>query len=1086
MLTVYRASAGSGKTHLLTGTYLRMLFSENTTYENILAVTFTNKATDEMKQRIIEQLYVLSINPTESDYLKTLIDQFKLSEDSISQKARKILIEILHSFSSFNVSTIDRFFQQTTRSFTREIGLSGGYEIELDSTKVLGEAIDRMLSSLEQTENQTILNWLIMFANDRIENGKDWNSKKELLTLSKEILKEDYKRNSERIQEFTQDKTSLIGFIQELKQLKEEFEQELKEVVDKGVELIKSHDLNASDFSGGSRSSFNSFEKWRNGDTSAPTNTFRKLVDEVENWYTKKSNTQVVNQIETAYYGGLNDCVSEIVTLFDRFYTVYLSASESLRYIYTVGILGDIDRNVREYSREHNIMLISDTTELLNKIIDGKDNPFIYEKIGTHLRHFMIDEFQDTSGMQWGNFHPLISDSIAHDYNNLIVGDVKQSIYRWRSSDWMLLHHHLRAYVSDQRVDAILDTNWRSCKNIVDFNNAFFTIAANMLQDKYNATLDKSTEGLDETYRKVIRAAYDDIYQKLPEKKKDLAGHVRVEFIESEEDKEWDEIVLDRLPDTLISLQQKGYQLKDIALLVRNGKEGAKVAESLLAYKALHPDSAYRFDVISNEALYIANSPLIRLIIAFLNYLNNPQSEMNKTLAAFNLTLCHSDKDANEALSAYFGNDEAVHALYYEKIIAEAERLKKLPLFEMIEKIISLVIDRDNRSDRVYVQAFQDLVLDFTVSNSADLSAFLSWWNNTGNRKTISTPDSQDAIRILTIHKSKGLGFNAVIIPFASWEIDHKTKPETIIWCEPQSEPFSKIPLVPICYSSKLLNTIFAHNYLNEMRQTFIDNLNIAYVAFTRAKEELIIFAEKPVEKKSKSSDPYPKNISQLLFQSIQSKSTSQTEKPLVDLTASVNDEMTLFELGSWWQTTQKEKNGLEEITMSHYASVDPGNRLQLRLHGKGYFRDKQERLYGNLMHDILSGIKYPEDISGAVAKFVQNGNLKEEESFEVINKLQLLVDNPEVKDWFSKEAKVLNEIEILIPDGSFLRPDRVVLLNDKILVIDYKFGKIHRKSYIRQLLAYTKHFEAMGYEQVEGYLWYVELNEIEKIKGNS
>ena len=1067
MLTVYRASAGSGKTHLLTGTYLRMLFNENTSFENILAVTFTNKATEEMKERILSQLFLLGTDPEKSDYITQLKQEFQLPEQQIKAKARRVLKDILHNYSGYNVSTIDHFFQHTTRAFTREIGLQGGYNIELDQNRVLSEAIDRLIVSLSNEENKQLLDWLLLFANDKIENARDWNIRKDLLALSTEILKEEYKKNSDKILLFTSDKKNLTRFINSMKEIRNGFEELLKELGKRGCEIMSQYGLDPTEFSGKSRSPFLIFKAWENGSVKIPTATFLKLPDTPEKWYPPKSSPDLVMRIQNVYDGGLNDCICEAITLFDNL-TAYQSAVESLRYIYTVGILSDIDRNMREYSKENNLMLISDTTELLNKVIDGTDTPFLYEKIGTRIQHFMIDEFQDTSGMQWENFRPLVSESLGQSFNNLIVGDVKQSIYRWRSSDWMLLHDQLRRYETAQREDKVLDTNWRSCRNIVAFNNTFFTVAASLLQTKFNEGVEMPTQ--------VIEAAYADICQQVAPKKKDKDGHVRVNFIEADRTDAWKEEVLNRLPETLIQLQSNGYDLKDIAILVRTGKEGASVAKTLLAYKAAHPEQPYRFDVISNDSLYVSQAGVVETIVSFMRFLLDQTSPVHQAIAAYNLSTNLHGLSPEGAVEKYFGQDPASGDLFGSDFLAEIETIRKLPLFEMTERIISMVVAPDNMSDKVYVQAFQDLVLEFITSHTADLSAFLEWWDETGVRKTISTPDSQDAIRIITIHKSKGLGFKAVIIPFASWSIDNEAYKSNIIWSEPKAEPFNQIPLLPLKYSSALLNTIYADDYLKEKLQVYIDNLNIAYVAFTRAEEELIIFA--PRIKKPESLN----DIGSVLFSAIEWAKPPIGEKEFLNLQAYFHPDQNLFEAGDWWQPKAEKGNGIQEIGMRRYASVDPGSRLQLRLHGKGYFRDKEERIYGSLMHEILSAIHYPEDVHAATRLFVLNGSLREEEAPAIEERIGSLIRDTRVAEWFSTDARIFTETEILVADGAFLRPDRVVGIGDRMIVVDYKFGRIERKGYARQVKQYMQQLSAMGHPHVEGYLWYVELGKIVRI----
>ena len=322
-------------------------------------------------------------------------------------------------------------------------------------------------------ENKEILTWLIDFAQDKMESQKDWNPRKELISLSLEIEKEQYKHNSEKIREFTSDNKNIYSFLRDMKDIITEFEEYIIALSKDALDMISNYGMLCSDFTGGARSPFFQLEKWQKKRFDQPTKTFIKLGDGVESWYKKTEKKDKIATIEGIANAGLMSKIRDIISHFDTFYTLYNSAKASAGNIYAFAILSNIDRYIRLYARENNLMLISDTTDLLNKIIDGKDTPFVYEKIGSHLQHFMIDEFQDTSGMQWENFMPLIDDSMAHGFDNLIVGDVKLSIYRWRNSDWNLLHSKLRDYHTGERTDNILDTNWRSAKNVIDFNNSF-------------------------------------------------------------------------------------------------------------------------------------------------------------------------------------------------------------------------------------------------------------------------------------------------------------------------------------------------------------------------------------------------------------------------------------------------------------------------------------------------------------------------------------------------------------------------------------------------------------------------------------
>lgn len=471
MLTVYRASAGAGKTHKLTGEYLTLLFTGPGAFRRILAVTFTNKATDEMKTRIVDELYNLA-SGRKSDYVELLKSTYSLTEVQVRKQAAKILIDILHDYSAFNISTIDRFFQQTMRAFTREIGLQGGYGIEMDQELVLTTAIDNLLSDLEKPESKDLLGWLLRFAEDKIESGGEWNLRKDIMALSREVFKESYKAFSEAVGRDIEDKKALEDYKNELYGIIRSVEATAKELGERGLAILNKYGLKVTDFKGGSRSPLTLLDRLVQGEMKEPSATFIGLADNLDGCFTKTVSLGTRQIIGCAFEDGLNDCIKGIISLFGNL-TAYNTAREIVRYYYTLGILTDVSRQIAAYREEKNVMLIADTTELLSKVIEGSDAPFIYEKTGTHVDHYMIDEFQDTSGMQWNNFRPLIEESLAHSRDNLIVGDVKQSIYRFRNSDWKLLDEQVQADFSSEEIhEETLKDNWRSCRNIVEFNNA--------------------------------------------------------------------------------------------------------------------------------------------------------------------------------------------------------------------------------------------------------------------------------------------------------------------------------------------------------------------------------------------------------------------------------------------------------------------------------------------------------------------------------------------------------------------------------------------------------------------------------------
>lgn len=1076
MLTVYRASAGAGKTHKLTGEYLRLLFTQPAAFRRILAVTFTNKATDEMKGRIVEELYHLA-SGRPSDYVDMLSDIYGLTEKQLRAQASQLLIALLHDYSAFNISTIDRFFQQTMRAFTREIGLQGGYGIEMDQDLVLTEAIDRLLGDLDKPENKELLGWLLKFTADKIEGGGEWNVRRDIKSLGKEVFKESYKAFSEAVCADIADKQALEQYRGELYAVIRAVESEARQLGERGMKLIADYGLQPSDFKGGSRSQMAYFQRLAQGEMKPPAATFCAFADNEEGCYTKSASPAIRNRISCVFQEGLNDCIKAVVALFSDL-TAYHTAKEVVRYYYTLGILTDISQQIARYREEKNVMLIADTTELLNKVIAGSNAPFIYEKTGTYIDHYMIDEFQDTSGMQWENFRPLMEESLAHQRDNLIVGDVKQSIYRFRNSDWKLLDEQVQQdFAAEEVQEETLKENWRSCRHIVDFNNALFTATPAVLQQLYNETLEDSSLTAEERalYATKVVSAYDKSYQQVPPPFQQKLGHVRIEFLEETDETDWKEEAMQRLPEMLEQLQDQGYALKDIALLVRTNQEGARIADALLAYKEKHPSERYRYDILSDEALFVNRSPVVRLLIALFRYLRSPESETDERMALY----------AYCVLTGGLGDRSSAEAFEQQKKALLA--LGGLPLYDMTEGLYRLYADIIPGSEQVFVQAFLDMVAEFSQKESPDLNRFLKWWDESGCRKTIATPDGQDAIRILTVHKSKGLGFKVVIVPFCDWEIDHKPTKPMVLWCHPRQSPFDRLHLVPVRYGSILSNTYFAKDYFEERLHAFIDNLNTLYVAFTRSKEELLVMAPRPKKLHAQTQElEKVTSIASLLWASLCSEVADTREGDLlITLPESFDREQGLFELGHGWHPEAKrEDNPIEEIGLGQLRSISFDDRLQLRLYGKGFFFDDKRRKHGTLMHEVLSRIQTTHDVAASVHHYRQLGIIDRQEAEQLTDRLLTLLSQPQVAAWYDGRARVLNEVDILFGPAQSKRPDRVMIYDDQVVVVDYKFGKKQSRTYQGQVRNYLKLIRQMGYLQVKGYLWYIELDKIEEVKG--
>jgi len=1052
MLRIYSASAGSGKTHLLTKQYLLLLLADGVDFRRILAVTFTNKATDEMKSRIVEELYKLATDPGLSPFFGDLQERKKRDPAELQRKARKILQHILHDYSSFSVSTIDKFFQQILRSFTREIGLNEGYTLELDVDKSLEIIIDRMYASLGEKENAGLLNWLIDFSENKLEEGSSWNVKGNLAALSKELFKEAFRLNKEAIRAEIEDKEKLRNFRKELNTIQNNFREKLKEVGCRALKIMDNHGLTPTQFKGGSNSQLKRFHAFAQGEVVELKDTFRQFYDNIGGWYTKTTAAPIVAAIEAAYHAGLNSCVGNILRLYDEELICYNTARVIDRSFFRLALLGDISRHLTAYADEKNLLFIQDTTELLNQIAGNADAPFIYEKVGTRIDHYMIDEFQDTSNMQWQNFLPLLKESLSANRENLIVGDVKQSIYRFRNSDWRLLNEEVEhALPQFHKKREPLETNWRSNEVVVDFNNRFFEWVKNY----GSGGMDDAGDFEKELFG-VVASAYSDVRQEVSPPRKGSGGYVRLSFVEGGKKEEWHNEVKVRLIDDLIGLQEQGASLGDIGILVRWNNEAKEVVQTLLDYKKANPGSPYKFDVVSDEALEVASSKAVQFLLTTLRCIENPASATVRFQLALQMEQLRLRQlqAADIDMERLPDNDD-------NPLFGELAHVPRNSLYEMCEALVAKFSMLFGKEDKIFVQSFLDIVLDFGSNENQELTLFLEWWENSAAKRKIAIPNTQNAIRIMTIHKSKGLEFKHVIIPFCHWNTDLDAKKENILWCRPPVAPFNNFTYLPVRYESALGDTIFKEEYYAERVYAFIDNLNALYVALTRAREQMIIYAPMPKGKNAFST------ISGILHRCFDSELPREGTCELV--------------FGEPVSVAPGKKEPENEEKSPPLYTADKGNRLRLRLKkGFSFGQKDSKRATGIFMHKVLSEIKDYNDIGAVVDELVASGDIEATHAGELTGLLNEKMERPQVREWFDPEKETLREHPILSSRGIKI-PDRVVV--DKTtglaIVIDYKFGDIESANYMKQVENYCSLMRQMGYKKVEGYLWYPGLDKI-------
>lgn len=1053
-LTIYNASAGSGKTFTLTGIYLSYLFKGRTNYRKILAVTFTNKATAEMKARILDNLHSLS-SGGKSDYAGMLMKETGRSEEWIRREAGEILNSILHDFSRFSVSTIDSFFQKIIRAFAREAGLHSGYSIELDHELFLSAAIDDLIASAPS--DKQLKNWLRTYALSNIDEGKSWDLRSGITKLASELFREKFRVLARDEMQHLSDKEFLGDYIRKIRSIPSVFEENMTKYGKDALALFEKYKLTDDMFYQKGRGIPKFVRKLAEGEVVEPGCFVKEILSPLPRW----SSGPPCSPLRDAISAGLEEILKGAISYYEDNVRLCSTARVVSSNIYALGILSDILINIRRLTSSENAFLLSDAGEFLSLITEKEKDqaPFIFEKVGTRYENFMIDEFQDTSLMQWKNFKPLIDNSMAEGADNLVVGDIKQSIYRWRNSDWTILGSLIRNADGDRTNSIPLLRNWRSCKGIIRFNNSLFTLIPGILDEKFSGS----------GYRIRFSELYNEAVQKSAGNENE--GYVKIEFLQNGDEKIFQESVLERIPGIIETLQDKGYRASDIGILVRENKEGGRVLSCLMDYARNNPEKAgrYNYNVVSNESLLLANSASVNFIVSVLSAINDP-SNLVATAAMIRSYLLASGRNDADDVMLNAVSCKKIFPSGYEELFSE---LKQLPLFESVERIILFFGLGEKPGSVAYLNAFQDLVLGFTRNGNPGIAAFLEWWENTGQKKSLVLPATRDAIRILTIHKSKGLEFDAVIVPFISWEMDHKPFMRQLLWVKPSEPPFSELGIVPVRYSKELEKTIFEEEYLDERFSVHLDNLNLLYVAFTRARNALFGFSV---------ADGTAGQVSSVLRQALESdRPVSEEFTPARYFSRETNT----FEMGS----VDKVNPMKETTTLMHASGYNvsfTSASLRLKLHGENYFSAQGEEIrkkinYGKLMHEIFEGIDTAEDIDIAVRKLVLEGKLPEKESGEIKARVRELISGPGVSEWFAAGNIVMKEASIILTSGNIRRPDRVITRNSRTSVIDFKFGE-EKEHYADQLCLYKSLLEEMGYANTEAFIWYVDKNKIVKV----
>ena len=1103
-LRIYRASAGSGKTFTLAVEYIALLALNPMAYQNILAVTFTNKATAEMKQRILSTLYgianglegsrkyvteILKSIRARKDMLQWQKEPYaavaeNMDETTLKAKAKEALSNIIHDYSRFHVETIDSFFQGIVRELANELELSANMKVELDEKEVLGNAVDQIIENLKEGSNE--FHSIIDFIEEKIRKGHAWQVDQTVKEFGRNIFKENYQIHGEEVRRKMTDYKSIFQYRQMLQSY---LAAQKKRVTDLGEQFLAAYERCGMNEKDCTKDIVTFFQKVSTLRLTAPTKKSKGTfsdnilahIDHTDKWFKKnaKNKDELLPHVEHTLIPLLKETYET--------YKVYLSHEHTtaaiFQHIFSLMLINEISEKVKELNEDGNRFLLSETANFLRNVMNHQDIPFIYEKTGAVIEHIMIDEFQDTSTLQWGNFKPLILNSIAMGGSCLIVGDVKQSIYRFRNSDWQILNNIRQDVDLREHMGGIpAEYNYRSAKRVVTFNNEIFQNAVCILKEDCPA----------------LDTAYGCVAQKA--KREEETGYVRVENIDYHDidpknlPEVWDknvadndeEAMLQRIQLSVKNLIENGVNANDITILVRKNREVPLICD----YFNEHQDVLH-VKVVSDDAFRLDASPAINLIVDALRVL----AAQDETL--YLMALKHHWREHCLPHLLPQQTEEEGDSLPADFSKTARTKLSYKPLTEQVEEIYQIFHLNQWEGQDAYLFFFIDIVEQFCAEKQADLDSFLQAWDEELCEKTIPN-GAAEGVRIMTMHASKGLEFHTAIIPFCTWSI--KPNDKEVIWCVPEVAPYNQMPLLPVSVNKATDDSIFAADRETEELKTLVDNINILYVAFTRAKNNLVILTGNKIDEKA-DEDEKVGSAQDFLVKAMPERMEM----------ADIEGCITTYQYGTIVPTEKEKKEAEKNIMECEYDaqpvsfSSYPASTEFRQSYESDMFitsespnptvQQHREKIrlisLGNLYHGIFEHIKTIDDVPHAIQLLESKGCfgslLDAKEAKETVTQMILSISE-EHPEWFSSEWEVLNERAILfLQDGvlSNKRPDRVMVKGKQAIIIDYKtaqgaatlkedgtFSAPHEN--IQQMNSYKKLLAQMGYTHVQAFLWYI------------
>lgn len=1024
---VYNASAGSGKTFTLVKEYLKILLSNEDifTFQRILAITFTNKAAAEMKERVLKNLKEFSENE-ETAISKIILEETAIDRNTLQKRSEKILQAILQNYSAFYITTIDSFTYKIIKSFAFDLGLSQNFEVEMDAQELLDEAIDVLISRIGT--NKELTEVLIDYSLEKTDDDRSWDISRDLSEFARVLL------NEEDVAHFRKltDKS-----LKDFRALQRKLSNHQKEATEKikaiGAEALKIIDTMNLEFGDFYRSMLpNHFLALSKDPGSAKFFDASSLKTRIEEgmFYAKSKPDDVKTAIE--------GILPELLRLYEESEYLYRSLITSrlvLRSIIPLAVLNHINQELNEIKEENNLRLNAEFNQLISDHIQDQPAPYIYERIGQRFTHYFIDEMQDTSVLQWKNLIPLIDNSLSQENTSLLlVGDGKQAIYRWRggkaeqfiglgsdnegSDNPFLIPKSVRE----------LEVNYRSYSEVISFNNSFFKYASQFIENL--------------SYKELF---LDKSYQKENENK---GGYVSVSFIEKAESKQEDQLKYPKKVLEIIRSLDSGFSLGDVCILTRKKSEGVAVANYL---------SENGIEIVSSETLLLTNSKKVNFLIDFLRYTLYPNDkESLLSLLDFLYEHLHITEDKHAFFETHIESDiqSFFEALREQGCHFDIVGFQQLPIYEKIEQIIRSF--HLQTTPDVYVQFFLDEVL-LQQKKEAGVQEFLDFWNLKKDKLSVVSSENPDAVKIMTIHKSKGLEFPVVIFP-CDVHIYGELKPKT--WLKTNDTDFPEL-MVNLTKDLQYVSDEGMTLYKQRRQELELDNFNLLYVALTRAVEQLYVVTEKKISSKGVVNTNY---FSGVFISFLQSEELW-------------NDDQQEYSFGS--REKQSKQKQLISQARKHQTFISTSwkdHQIDLLASSSKFWGTKRGEAidFGDLIHEMMSHVLTKEDVERVVERYLEEGSLDAKEVSEVKNLINAIVTDSKLETYFSKEVQVLNEREIMGQNGQLIIPDRLVFTDkDKVVIIDYKTGS-QKEEHHRQLNGYSTVLQSLGYSTEKKILIYI------------